>query len=114
MPILRIEKNLAINYLDPVPENPNPVLLLHGLGSDSSSWSYQIPVLGDAGYRPIAPDTRGFGSSTYPPEGHTIPVLAEDLVSRSHSPRISWRHILYHPAGAKTGEEKNRTEQKDF
>ena len=80
MPTYRADKNLTLHYLDPSPTNPEPVLLLHGLGSDCSSWSYQVPALMSAGLRPIAPDARGFGNSSYPRERHHITTLAEDMV----------------------------------
>jgi len=50
-------------YLDPQPDGQPGVLLLHGLGANSSSWQLQMPVLLAAGYRPIAPDLPGFGQS---------------------------------------------------
>jgi len=52
-----------IHYLDPNPGSKKAVLLLHGLGVDGSSWLLQFPVLSKAGFRPIAPDIPGFGSS---------------------------------------------------
>ncbi len=54
-----------IAYLDPGPEGGRPVILLHGLGADGSSWSYQLPALIEAGYRPLAPDLPGFGRSCW-------------------------------------------------
>ncbi|OCK84398.1 alpha/beta-hydrolase [Lepidopterella palustris CBS 459.81] len=44
-----------------------PLLLLHGFGSDSHDWSFQIPALLSASYRVIAFDHRGHGRSTNPP-----------------------------------------------
>ena len=52
-------------YLDPCPQNKKVILLLHGLGSDSSSWQMQIPPLISEGYRPIAIDIPGFGHSRF-------------------------------------------------
>jgi pimeloyl-ACP methyl ester carboxylesterase len=51
--------------LDPYPENSPIVLLLHGLGTEGSSWTYQTIALGGAGFRPIAPDLPGFGQSKF-------------------------------------------------
>ena len=51
------------HYLDFNPEGKPAVLLLHGLGADSTSWGYQIPLLSEAGFRPIVPDLPGFGKS---------------------------------------------------
>ena len=48
------------------------MLLLHGLGADGSSWAYQMPALGSAGFRPIAVDAPGFGGSPYDGGGWSI------------------------------------------
>jgi 3-oxoadipate enol-lactonase len=50
-------------YLDPDPKGQPGVLLLHGLGADGNSWQMQFPALIEAGFRPVAPDTPGFGRS---------------------------------------------------
>jgi pimeloyl-ACP methyl ester carboxylesterase len=57
-----------LHFLDPNPEGHPAVLLLHGLGADASSWTLQLPALTAAGFRPIAPDAPGFGTSPY--DGH--------------------------------------------
>jgi pimeloyl-ACP methyl ester carboxylesterase len=43
-----------------------PVLLLHGLISQSYSWREVMPALAEQGYRVIAPDWLGFGFSGQP------------------------------------------------
>ncbi len=43
-----------------------PVLLLHGLPSQSYSWTQIMPDLADQGFRAIAPDWIGFGFSGKP------------------------------------------------
>jgi 3-oxoadipate enol-lactonase len=65
MPTLHIDKTQSIYYLESNPEARSNVLLLHGLGANSSSWQYQIPALCEVGYRVIAPDTPGFGQSPF-------------------------------------------------
>ena len=79
MPFYKIAQNLTVFYRDRWPSNPHPVLLLHGLGADGSSWRFQTEVLGEAGYRPIAPDARGFGKSSYPKKFHRIETMAADM-----------------------------------
>ena len=66
MPVFEFSKFCWINYLDENETSSNPVLLLHGLGANSVSWLYQTPALQACGFRTIAPDTPGFGQSTYP------------------------------------------------
>jgi pimeloyl-ACP methyl ester carboxylesterase len=61
------------------PEAP-PVVLLHGLGSSSADWRFQLPALG-AAYRVIAPDLRGHGRS---PRGRgrlTAGTMAADVAA---------------------------------
>ena len=69
------------HYLDFNPDGQPAVLLLHGLGADGSSWGYQIPVLCEAGLRPIAPDLPGFGKSI-PGEGRWSIARAANEVAR--------------------------------
>ena len=65
-----------------------PVLLLHGLPSQSHSWTIIMPELAQAGYRAIAPDWIGCGFSPkldkrdfpYTPEAF-INALAELIKS---------------------------------
>ena len=54
-----------IFYLDPYSKNENVIALIHGLGSDSSSWQLQMDVLASQGFRPIAIDIPGFGNSRF-------------------------------------------------
>ena len=53
--------------------------LLHGLGADGGSWALQIPALGEAGFRPIAPDAPGFGHSGYDGGGWNFRRVASQL-----------------------------------
>jgi pimeloyl-ACP methyl ester carboxylesterase len=39
------------------------VLLLHGFPELARSWRHQLPALGGAGYRAVAPDMRGYGDT---------------------------------------------------
>ncbi|MBW4542598.1 MAG: alpha/beta fold hydrolase [Myxacorys chilensis ATA2-1-KO14] len=56
-------------YRDAEPERQNdrpPVLLLHGLVSQSYSWRQVLPALEEQGFRAIAPDWIGCGYSSMP------------------------------------------------
>ncbi len=44
------------------------VVLCHGFPELAYSWRHQIPALREAGFRVLAPDMRGFGESSAPPE----------------------------------------------
>jgi pimeloyl-ACP methyl ester carboxylesterase len=61
-----------LHVLDPNPGGNPAILLLHGLGATGASWSLQLPVLCEAGFRPLAPDAPGFGNSQYDGRGWNI------------------------------------------
>lgn len=56
-------------YREQIPDSPNnkpPVVMLHGLVSQSYSWRDVMPALAEHGFRSIAPDWIGHGSSSKP------------------------------------------------
>ena len=56
-----------------------PVVLIHGWPLAAESWRDQITALTAAGYRVVAYDRRGFGSSDKPGGGYDYDTLADDL-----------------------------------
>ena len=58
------------------------VLLCHGWPESAYSWRHQIGALAAAGYRVVAPDQRGYGTSDAPDavEAYDIAQLTGDLV----------------------------------
>ena len=68
------EKKVKVGALEwfyretnPVNESDKPpVLLLHGLPSQSFTWTSMMPDLANQGFRSIAPDWVGYGRSTKP------------------------------------------------
>lgn len=48
------------------PADGPPVVLCHGFPELWYSWRHQLTALGDAGYRVLAPDLRGYGTSSHP------------------------------------------------
>jgi len=59
--------------------NGRPVVLIHGWPLSGASWSEQVPLLRDAGYRVITYDRRGFGQSDKPASGYDYDTLTDDL-----------------------------------
>ena len=57
------------------------IILLHGFPELAYSWRHQLPALAGAGYRAIAPDQRGYGSTSAPPnvEDYRIEMLIDDV-----------------------------------
>lgn len=56
------------------------VLMLHGLGANSTSWDAQASVLATT-HRVIRPDFRGFGESEKPsdPAAYSVAIFADDV-----------------------------------
>ena len=58
------------------------VVLAHGWPESWYSWRHQLAALAEAGYRAVAPDMRGFGSTDAPPDirDYDIQQLVADMV----------------------------------
>jgi pimeloyl-ACP methyl ester carboxylesterase len=56
----------------------DPVVLLHGFAETSHMWLPLIAKLSDQ-HTVIAPDLRGFGQSSTPPDGYTKTAMAQDI-----------------------------------
>jgi len=91
-----VELNVVIDGEGP------PVLLVHGFPDDHTVWRKQIPALVAAGYKVIAPDTRGCGDSDAPVgSGHyTIDLLVADLVALLDALHIDKVRLVAHDWGA--------------
>jgi len=77
-----------------------PLLLLHGLGSNSQSWSRQLAGLQDH-FQVIAWDAPGYGDSSDPdPEFRTFGELAELLKGFIDSLGFSGIYLLGHSMGS--------------
>ena len=69
-----------------------PLLLIHGLLSDLTSWRYQIDPFAKH-YRVITVDLKGFGKSTKPSEEYQVHSHADDLNAFLHHLNISQTHV---------------------
>lgn len=79
-----------------------PVLLIHGFPDDHTVWNAQVPALVAAGYRVIAPDTRGCGESDMPAEeaAYRIETLVADMVGLLDALGIAQAAVVGHDWGA--------------
>ena len=84
----------SLHFLDPNPSGGPAVLLLHGLGADGTSWILQMPALGEAGFRPVAPDVPGFGSSPYDGAGWNVRRVAAQMADLLEELGCGPAHIL--------------------
>jgi pimeloyl-ACP methyl ester carboxylesterase len=82
MPHLRM---VAANGLDfaILEEGSGPlVLLLHGFPDTAHTWSHTLPVLAKAGYRAVAPFTRGYAPTSIPTtEDYGADTLGRDALA---------------------------------
>ncbi len=70
-----------------------PLMLVHGLGSSTQDWEYQIPQL-SAHYRVIALDVRGHGRSAKPRETYSIAGFAEDVAALIEHLKLGSVHLV--------------------
>ncbi|MDQ3402667.1 MAG: alpha/beta fold hydrolase [Actinomycetota bacterium] len=100
------------------PADGRPVLLLHGFPQSSLEWDHQLHALGDAGYRAVAFDQRGYSPGARPAEvgdyavKHLVAdVLAVadsvgwtrfDLVGHDWGAVVAWVAASRHPARIRT------------
>ncbi|RAV74618.1 alpha/beta fold hydrolase, partial [Aerococcus loyolae] len=67
------------------PKDGVPVVMCHGFPEIAYSWRHQLPAVGGAGFRAIAPDMRGYGNTGGPKGKDAVPLydmehLTGDLV----------------------------------
>lgn len=100
------------------PSDGELVLLLHGFPQTSWEWRSQLQALGDAGYRAVAPDQRGYSSRArpegvehYEPEALVADVLAIadwlgghqfHLVGHDWGAAVAWAVAGLHPEHLRT------------
>lgn len=79
-----------------------PVLLLHGWPDAGRLWRHQVAALGEAGFRTVAPDLRGFGDSDRPEgvEAYGLPVLVTDVLGLLDQLGIERASVVGHDWGA--------------
>src|ERR1700746_2092910 len=82
-------------------DDATPVLLLHGFPETRHMWRHQLDALGQAGFRAIAPDQRGYSSGARPAEtqAYATDLIVADalaLMDALGAPRF---HLLGHDWG---------------
>jgi pimeloyl-ACP methyl ester carboxylesterase len=89
------------------------VVLLHGFPELAYSWRHQIPALAGAGFHVVAPNQRGYGRSSRPPEieDYAVENLAGDVegiiaavghesavvIGHDWGAPVAWHTALRHP-----------------
>lgn len=88
--------DLHLSYLDWGSATAEPVLLLHGLADHAGVWQPVGEALAAAGFRAIAPDLRGHGDSSKPPQGYDCQTIISDLQALLNHLGYESAHILGH------------------
>ena len=87
------------------PEGPaEPVLLIMGLGANTTGWDHQIPEFSRE-YLVIALDNRGAGRTEKPKEPYTIPQMADDAVGLLDALGIGRAHVYGMSMGGMVAQE---------
>jgi len=94
MPFLALAPRLTLHYLDYNPTGSPTALLLHGLGANGESWILQVPEFINWNFRVLAPDTRGFGKSSYPGGSVRIADLSGDVVALLHHLKVETTYTI--------------------
>jgi pimeloyl-ACP methyl ester carboxylesterase len=95
------------------PEDGPLVILLHGFPESWHGWRHQIGPLAEAGFRVVAPNQRGYGSSDKPRgiRAYSLDELAADVVGLLDSLKreqaflvghdwggiVAWWLLIHHP-----------------
>jgi pimeloyl-ACP methyl ester carboxylesterase len=84
------------------PEDGELVLLLHGFPQTSWSWRHQLEALGDAGFRAVAFDQRGYSPGARPAaaERYRIQHLVADVLAVADELGGFEFHVVGHDWGA--------------
>lgn len=70
-----------------------PLLMLHGLGSDGRSWEYQIEPFAEH-FRVIVPDVRGHGRSAKPPGPYSVAQFSNDIFALLDHLQVDQFHLM--------------------
>jgi len=79
MPSITTVDNVRLDFLEVGEPSGRPVVLIAGFKAPATSWSYQQPVLAQAGFRVLSFDRRGHGTSESPTFGATMERHGQDL-----------------------------------
>lgn len=94
MPLLKLANRVQLHYLDENPTAPQAVILLHGLGANGNSWQLQMPALIGAGFRVVAPDTPGFGQSSYAGGGINVAKATSPMAELLEHLSLGPAHVV--------------------
>jgi len=80
-------------YYEVEGSQPPQLILLHGLGSDGTAWSFVRPTLAKH-YQIIIPDLRGHGRTDAYDRSYTMKELADDVIWLMDQVEVEYANIL--------------------
>lgn len=83
------------------PANGTPVLFLHGFPETRHMWRHQLEALGEAGFRTIAPDQRGYSHNARPADeaAYATDLLTADALALMTALGHRTFHLVGHDWG---------------
>lgn len=88
----KIQSN-GLNLYHEADGEGQPLVFIHGLGSSTRDWEFQVPEFSDS-YKVITFDLRGHGRSDKPEGPYRIPMFATDLVGLLGALGFDSAHIV--------------------
>jgi len=78
------------------PKDGPLILLLHGLPRTSWEWHHQLPKLGEAGYKSVAPDLRGYCPGARPEgvKAYIVDEFVQDILTIAD--QLGWTDRPFH------------------
>jgi pimeloyl-ACP methyl ester carboxylesterase len=94
--------DLVFDALVAGPASGEPVILLHGFPETSYEWRSELAALGDAGYRAVAPDQRGYSHGARPTavQDYRLDLIVKDLFGMADALGFKRFHLVGHDWGA--------------
>ena len=80
---VEVAPGIELDVIDEGSGETGVAVLLHGFPESSHSWRHQVQPLVAAGWRVLAPDQRGYASSTAPSDisAYRGDILADDVIA---------------------------------
>ena len=93
-----LKNGITLRYIT-AGKGPTPIIFIHGYSFSADAWEKVLAKLPSI-YTAYAYDLRGFGDSSKPDKGYTIPDFVEDLAQFMDAKQISKSVLVGHSLGA--------------